>query len=223
MPRHKRTEFVQQQFAERLERALELNPNAPPKFHGERVWLVEQMLQRGKPVSAETVRKWTSALAMPSHDKVPVLADALGVDVDWLLYGNTVSDRARKRVQHSVDASAATNLVAGIMQMNGAEVVFPAEGRGSKNVHLQAVIKRVSYPLHITVAERKGDIVEITAPVKTDEAIVVAVLASEEGFSYQLFEVTEDVINTGKIRSGSRIVETDIEALRPITSFAERL
>lgn len=224
MPRHQRNEFAQQAFAERLEKALEMNPNAPPKFHGERVWLTEQMMKRGKPVSQETVRKWVNGLAMPAHDKVPLLADALGVDADWLLYGNTVSDRRKKNVQHSVDAAAATNLVAGIIQMNGGDVVFPAEGRGSQAVHLQAIIKRASYPLHITVAQRKGDgLVEVSVPARTDEAVIVAVLPAEDGFSYNLYEVPEDVLREGSLRSGMRVVETDLESLRPITSFAERL
>ena len=223
MTRNPRSETIQQAFADRLLKALEANPNAPPKYHGERVWLAEQMLKRGVPVSVETIRKWSSGRTMPTHDKVPLLADALGVDADWLLYGSTVSGPAKKRMQHSVDASAATNLVAGIIQMNGGAVVFPAEGRGSENVHLQAIIRRVSYPLHITVAERVDDRIEITVPIKADEAVIIAVLAAENGFSYELFEVPEDVLRTGKLRSGRRVVTIETEYLVPITSFSERL
>ena len=42
----------------------------------------------GKPVSAQTVRKWLLAEAMPTQPKLLALATWLGVSAQWLRYGS---------------------------------------------------------------------------------------------------------------------------------------
>ena len=42
----------------------------------------------GQPVSAQTVRKWLLAEAMPTQPKLLALAAWLGVSAQWLRYGN---------------------------------------------------------------------------------------------------------------------------------------
>lgn len=220
MTRQKRHVFSQEQFGARLASALELNPNAPPKYHGERVWLSEQMLKHGKKVTAETIRKWINGSAAPTHDKVPVLADALGVDVDWLLYGETRKDHP-ERPRHSSDATPAANLVAGIIQMNGGDAMFPVKQSG--NVHLQAIINRAVYPLHITVGERDGDDVEFLVPGRADDVLVIGVVQREGEFAYDLYEIDPEQHPTAEIRRGKRVVRAAPSDLKAITSFAERL
>lgn len=222
MTRHKRNEFSAKQFSERFTSALENNPNAPPKFQGERVWLSEQLLKRGISVTPETVRKWLNGVAMPTHDKVPQLADLLGVDADWLLYGAQVAENAVKRVQHSVDAAGATNLLAGIIQLNGGDARFPAE-RAKGSAHLHAVIDRVSYPMHVVVGERMGDEVEFVVPKDASDSIVIGIVQHEGAFAFDVYEIDEDLLIDAEVRHGGRVVTVKPSALRQIRSFSERL
>lgn len=222
MTRHKRNHFSAEQFAERFASALESNPNAPPKFHGERVWLVEQLLKHGLTVTPETVRKWLNGQSMPTHDKVPILADVLGVDADWMLYGDESSNAAKARVAHNVDASAATNLVAGIIQMSGATVHFPAP-KVSTSTHLNAVIGKVNYPLHIVVGDELDGVVEAVVPVKSSDAVILCVVPHDDAFAYDIYEIEEGLLNISEVGRGGRIVRAPAEKLKKIESFKERL
>ena len=223
MTRQKRHVFSQEEFGARLALALELNPNAPPKYHGERVWLSEQMLKKAKKVTPETIRKWINGSSAPTHDKVPALAEVLGVDVDWLLYGEDGSRKRSKAESHDPDAAGVVNLVAGIIQMNGGDALFPTE-RPSGHVDLNAVIKRVTYPLHITQGEViEGGEIEFLLPARLDDAIAIGVVQHEEGFAFDLYEIEPEAHTTDEIRRGKRVVRAKPDALRQITSFAERL
>lgn len=52
----------------------------------------------GKPVTAQAVRKWLSAGAIPSHDKIVTLADWFDVSPEWLHYGTTTQQMVAKEV-----------------------------------------------------------------------------------------------------------------------------
>lgn len=222
MTRHKRNQFSAQQFAERFVNALESNPNAPPKFHGERIWVVEELLKRGLSVTQETVRKWTVGDTMPTHEKIPPLADVLGVDADWLLYGSQSSDSAKARVKHDVDAAAATNLLSGIMQLAGVTVNFPAE-KVAGTIHLHAVIGKVSYPLHIVVGHISDGELEAVVPAKQVDAVILCIVPSGEGFAYNIYEIGDDALAGAKTERGGRVVKVPVGDLKQVRSFTERL
>jgi len=48
----------------------------------------------GDPVTAQAVRKWLTGAALPSQDKIRVLAHWLDVSAQWLRFGDTDKERA---------------------------------------------------------------------------------------------------------------------------------
>lgn len=51
----------------------------------------------GPPVTLHATRKWLNGEALPSQDKLRVLADWFGVSAEWLRFGGD-EDQARSRV-----------------------------------------------------------------------------------------------------------------------------
>jgi transcriptional regulator with XRE-family HTH domain len=50
----------------------------------------------GDPVSTQSVRKWLTGRALPSQDKLRVLAEWLGVAPQWLRFGDGAGEGARR-------------------------------------------------------------------------------------------------------------------------------
>lgn len=222
MTRHKADEKFQGLFARRLQNAIDLCPHAPPKHQGERVWLAEQLTRRGKGVTTETIRKWLNGENTPSNDKVGVIADILGVDSHWLVYGDDASDRANDaQVFHSIE-NAAANIVSGFIQMDGAKVVLPANNAG-ENIDLYAVIDRVSFPLHITVGEQQDGKMQFLVPISFEDVFVIALVRREGEYAFDVFQIEDENLENVQLVRGRRLVTVDESDLKPITSFAERL
>jgi hypothetical protein len=57
----------------------------------------------GRSVGVHTCRKWLVGEAIPTQEKLVVLAAMLGIDPDWLRYGDRTQ---RKRVPHVASATA---------------------------------------------------------------------------------------------------------------------
>lgn len=75
---------VKAQFSERLKLALEKHSlTASPTL------LRNAFNERyaGKPISIQTASNWLSGVALPSQDKLQVLANWLSVDSHWLRFG----------------------------------------------------------------------------------------------------------------------------------------
>lgn len=75
---------VKIQFSERLksaleERSLSASPTLLRNAFNERY--------AGKPISIQTASNWLSGVAIPSQDKLQVLANWLSVDSHWLRFG----------------------------------------------------------------------------------------------------------------------------------------
>lgn len=73
------------EFAKRLKQALKLGPKkieTPSE-------LAAQFDLLGKPVTAQGAQKWLTGTAMPTPDKIAVLAKWLNVSEKWLRYGST--------------------------------------------------------------------------------------------------------------------------------------
>lgn len=224
MPRPRRRQFIAEAFAKRLQAAMEQNPNCPPKYQGERKWLVEQLLKLGVPVGMETIRKWVEGETLPAPDKFPAIAEALAVDVQWLMFGDTLAEAVQPA--HSFDAAPLTNLVAGIIGLDGGTVSFPANDdrlRGGA-VHLHAVVRGANYPLHIVGGTLGDDRISFRVPAKRDGVIVVGVVRRGTGFDFDIFELDEALIEkNGRYDRGAVVVEATKADMRQVKSFSERL
>lgn len=219
MPRPQRNRFLASEFSKRLQIAMENNPNCPPKYHGERVWLVERLLSLGVSVGKESIRKWVEGEAQPTNDKMPILAEALGVDAQWLMFGDTGAEPAA----HSFDAGALTNLVAGLIALDGGTIAFPAEGTGDQNVHLHAILRGANYPLHIVAGEPDGDMLTFRVPPARKGLIVLGVVRRSWA-EFEVYEIDDQVIaDLGEYERGASVVRGPGTAFRRITTFRERL
>lgn len=86
------------QFSERLKSALEqrsltASPTLLRNAFNERY--------AGKPISIQTASNWLSGVALPSQDKLQVLANWLSVDSHWLRFGE--NDNPSSLIQLSAD------------------------------------------------------------------------------------------------------------------------
>lgn len=222
MARPIRNRFLAEQFAKRLQIAMDSNPDCPPKYHGERVWLAERLLKLGVSVGVETVRKWVEGESTPSPDKIGRIAEALRVDAQWLMFGDTVPPSDAP--QRSFEAAALTNLVAGLIALDGSTVSFPAEGTGEKNVHLHAVMRGANYPLHIVSGEAlEGGQLTFRAPIARSGVIVLGVVRTGWG-AFEIYELDEQtIVEFGTYERGSVAVTGSASAFRQVTTFKERL
>ncbi|MBK9324865.1 MAG: hypothetical protein IPN00_00510 [Hydrogenophilales bacterium] len=66
----------------------------------------------GSPVTLHAARKWLQGEAIPSQDKLRILADWLGVASDWLRYGNESPTCHAKERAPSLDYELAREISA---------------------------------------------------------------------------------------------------------------
>lgn len=76
-------------FALRLREALEKRGKKPSPTALEREF---NLRYRGQPITMHAARKWLLGLAIPTQDKLEVLARWLDVTDDWLRWGNGPED-----------------------------------------------------------------------------------------------------------------------------------
>lgn len=223
MARPQRDGFFSGEFSKRLQIAMDNNPNCPPKYHGERTWLIEQLGKHGVTVGRETIRKWVEGEALPTSDKLPRIAEVLNVDPQWLMFGDTLPPKEASR--HSYDAAALTNLVAGLISLNGGNIAFPARGLAdaNPNVHLHAAIRGANYPLHIVAGEVDGENLTFRVPAARRGIIVLGVVRRAWA-TFEVFELDEETITqNGEYARGQTVVSARPGSLRQITTFTERL
>lgn len=73
-------------FSRRLSEALRRAGHSPAS--PTRLALEFNLVHRGRPVTAQAVRKWLHGEAIPAQDNVVTLAEWLEVSPEWLRYGD---------------------------------------------------------------------------------------------------------------------------------------
>lgn len=212
------------EFAKRFEQACDANPLIPPKHKGRLVWVQENLAKRfDENVSIETVRKWFSGEAKPRPDKLAKLAQFLEVDHSWLSLGVTPDLQPREQKVRNAMADGAVNLVAGLIQMDGGHPAFPANSESGSFVDMHAIIRGAKYDLHVALGEDDGEALRFGVPNKSDSLIILGVVKT--GFTVEIFEITQELIQAGTRHGGSIevVVERGDERLREIDSFKNRL
>lgn len=213
-------------FARRFEQAADLHPHCPAKHHGRLGWVAEEMTKRGHSVSNETVRKWFEGEAKPRPDKGEILAEIMQVDTAWLQMGIDASATPRERKVRNAMASGVVNLVAGMIQMDGGHPAFPEETdtrAQREHVDIYAIIRGANYALHITLGETEGRKARFVVPTGLGENVIV-IGVIRDGLTFDLFEVTPEIIGAhGDRKGGSIEVTVDGSKLRKINGFTARL
>ena len=213
------------EFGKRLEQAADKHPHCPPKHKGRLEWVRAQFADLKEDISNETIRKWFAGETKPRPEKGALLAQIFEVDTAWLQMGLDANISPRERKVRNAMVDGAVNLVAGMIQMDGGFPAFPDEGdkrAQRENVDIYAIIKGAQYSFHVAFGTKEGSRLHFAVPSNHANVIVLGVV-SVGSLSYEMFEITGDVIESGHRRGAS--VEIDVEAkkLRRITGFQNRL
>jgi hypothetical protein len=142
-------EELRRGFSERLNKALDIHPLAPPNDSGRQAWVWQELKKRGKEVSRVSVHKWFRGTNYPRPDTLPILADILKVDVGWLSYQVGAVTRDEKRLQNS-KASGSVLIVAGFLRMSNISCAFPKED--SPHTHIIAIIGGEQRLIHVVAS-----------------------------------------------------------------------
>lgn len=212
------------EFAKRLQQATENNPNFPPLYHGLYIVVQKMLEKKGLKVVRETIRKWFHGETMPPPGRIEVLAEVLSVDPAWLHWGDDVAKTSATRVTQSRDASAVTNIVAGLIALDGGHPAFPQgddERAEEDGIDLHAVIRGAKYAFRIAMGEPKGDDVVFTW--KQTSVLVLGVV--REGFGFRIFEITEHKQDSKRSTSGLQSISLTMDQLEQaeITTFEKRI
>lgn len=83
-----------QMFSERLQESMlsagyEIRPVILEREFNQRFW--------GKPVSVQAVRRWLYGEAVPTQDRLQILAEWLAVDPHWLRFGEKLSGSVQQQ------------------------------------------------------------------------------------------------------------------------------
>lgn len=213
-------------FAKRLEQAADAHPHCPALHQGRQVWLADEMKRRGQAVSKQAVMKWFEGDCIPRAEKRNVLAEVLGVDVAWLMWGTDAIGPKERKIRNAV-ADAAVNVLAGLVQMDGGNPAFPEEKdrRAAKEfIDLYAVIKGANYSIHVTLGEWSdvGEQVSFSVPAVGENVIVIGMV--RKGFVFEVFEITPEVLDEhGTRRGGETTLTVSPVVLHRVTGFDQRL
>lgn len=212
-------------FAERLNKTADLNPNVPPLRSGRLTYIKAELKKRDVEVSLESVRKWFSGESMPHHSRATLLAEILRVDEAWLIFGTDASATPAQRRARNAMNDGAVNFVAGLAQMDGAAVAFPEDDDRyamAQHVDLHAIIRGASYAIHVVVAKEKDG--RTVFPVPTDLRNTVPIgVVRQDGFNFCLYEIGDMALETAQPgMTGNVEVDLHSEGVREILSFKER-
>lgn len=214
------------EFADRLTKTADMNPNVPPMRSGRLTYVQGQLKKRGQELSLESVRKWFSGEAMPHRDRGELLAEILGVDSAWLMLGTEGQGTPQQRRARNAMVEGAVNLVAGLCQMDGAVIAFPDDDDRfalAQHIDLQVIIRGANYPIHVVVAEEREDNQCVfSVPTDLRNTVPIGVMRLD-GFNFSVFEITDEAIELGTAGvRGKMEVNCRSQGVREIESFKDR-
>ena len=217
-------QILHKEFAERLNRAADLNPNVPPLRSGRLTYVQDELSKGGIKVSLETIRKWFSGESMPHKTRWEALAEIMKADQSWLIHGTNDVTPSERRVRNAL-VGGAVNFVAGLIQMDGATVAFPDEDDRyaiADHIDLTAIIRGASYAIHVIVAEERDSGPVFSVPTDLRNTVPIGVVR-HEGFNFSIYEITDMALGLGKPgRTGRIEVDVREDGVREIESFRDR-
>lgn len=221
------------EFGKRLKTASDSSPHVPEHNYGRLRWFAENLQSRFQiKRTEECVRKWFYGKTFPRKNSINALAELLQVDVSWLSDGSTPTLDLRERKLRNAEADGAVNVVAGFIQMSGANPAFPdpddQEAKKS-DIDLYAIIRGAQYAFHVAVAAEVDGGFRISVPLAARDLFIIG-LIRREGFAVDLIELDADgLAEHGNRGSGSIDVRVDpnyrtgSHVWKRIESFAQRL
>ncbi|MCG5243534.1 helix-turn-helix domain-containing protein [Azospirillum doebereinerae] len=123
----KATAYRHLDFAKRFRDASDDSGLVPQLNKGRLMWFKHHLEKDFNiEVTKETVRKWMAGEVIPRNEKMRALAELLKVDEGWLAFGISADTGISARA--SALQSGAATVLAGFMQLNGANIAIPEAG-----------------------------------------------------------------------------------------------
>ena len=197
-------------FAARLNQACENSATIPPANYGRLVHIANALETRfGQKLATETVRKWFAGESKPRDKSLAMLSEVIGVDPAWLALGSAPEVSVKEQRIRNAVADGVVNVVAGLIQMHGGHPSFPDEKDDrarDRGVDIVAIIKGVSYTLHVVLGEREGNSWNFMVPATTvGETTIIGVMPVDD-LSVRLVELDvdgmEEIKEAGRSKGG---------------------
>ncbi len=211
-------------FAKRLNAASDNNPNVPPMYHGRYPYVVDEMRKRGLSTTTETIRRWYHGEAIPSKEKMPALAQLLGVDEAWLSVGAGDEKPSRRSVAKRAD-NPLTTILATLITNDGGTIAWPADDDRQAvegAVDIYAMIKGVKYAFRVAAGTTEDSTTSFALSSTSDKAVTLGIV--QDGFCFKVFDLTEFIDQAEPAETGGLKLAVDSAALgeHEITTFSKR-
>lgn len=162
------------EFSKRFAQAVEAHPLSPVSPHGRQRWMLDKLkTETGVVVSPNTMSKWFNGSARPRTDNIRHLARILGVDEVWLAMGKKPVERPEQARVRAANTSGAALLVAGLVEVNGGRVTFPA---GSETYDLHINVNGSQFSAVVVTGRSTGDTLECIVPEPVGESRILVVV-----------------------------------------------
>lgn len=181
------------EFAERLTRAVEGHPLAPPTPYGRQTWLKDKLeKEEGLVLSPNTVSRWFIGGVRPRTDTIRAIAKVLKVDEVWLSLGRK-PDVQKSKYGVEATADGAILLLAGLIETAGGKVSFAKPEEAP--THLYANIDTARFEASVVTPTQSGGVVNFLISEPVGSARVIAVLVDPDcksaTISVNLYDITD--------------------------------
>ena len=186
--------IIDPDFAKRLNKACEMNPNVPTEgIRGRQKWLYDHLEREHKiVVSPEAVRKWFAGESRPRPLIMSAVAQSLEVDLSWLSLGTTPDHPSQERAARNAQVDGVVNIVAGLLRMAGNSVAFPDEHESG--VHLYSIVKGTQHAINVSLAYgNKLGVINFIVPRDFERKTVIGVF-EHAPMAFTLLRLTGEII-----------------------------
>lgn len=190
------TPDFRKQFVARLKQACDESKVIPLPGQGR-----QQMIADRLGTTAEAVSKWFKGVSMPSHDKMPFLAELLEVDQAWLAHGISPEMDRLERKTFAREADGAVYLVRGMIMLAGGHCGQPAAtDPRSEYVDFYTTLRGAVYPMRVSLArELSRGHFEILVPKEYRDVRSIGVIPVAPG-KYMFIDMPLSMIDEHKVR-----------------------
>lgn len=186
--------YVDKAFGRRLTEASDNSRDIPEFNKGRYVWIRDQMGRLGQPVTVESIRKWYSGEARPRPEKMKALARVIRVDEGWLSLGLTPLMTPEQKATRNIFAEGSINLVAGMMQISGANIAFvDPKAPEAAFADFHVIMRGRAYLIKIAVGVLSEGKFKFALPNEFERVQVIGVVKLSAG-NFQILRIPTAVI-----------------------------
>jgi transcriptional regulator with XRE-family HTH domain len=187
-------------FGKRLSQAVSSHPRAPGG-HGQQAWLRQELKNRfALETSKESLSKWFAGVVLPRPRTLNQIAEVLQVDPAWLSMGVTPITKPKEKMVRNAVASGVVNYVAGLIQMQGGTIAFPASE--SEDIDLIAIVNGEHLSFQVKAFQHEKSMLKLHLSPKVEGLTVLGVDLGKGFADTEIIRVPHDVIEKHATKKG---------------------